>query len=366
LPEEWNTSRIALICGCAAVGLSIVFWDPAGRIWSIEKQVGLPFAIALALIAVSWRTLLPKSGRALALLILSFSALAIAAPRTDRTFMWPRVWQTGAELRDGFLRINQSLEYIRSAAAGSGRFWFDQREPSGLEFRSLEAAAGCSAVGFRFPELAADIQLPAHTTIVVPSTREDVPELAAKALNGRSLTVKLVSANTIAKGGVSYVLYILRIVRPPGSEIPLSLSPNGTLLETNRDSPLPAENWQLSGKGAFERDGGVLRLTTSNNRFDYAASYTKPLSADREGRYLFVLRCRRIKGRFTFGALKDDRSAWLAQAPDPVVDLGTSSMEFVVNLQAGQRIWLQTANNHPAGAHPTSFVIQGLNAYRLQ
>jgi len=361
LPEEWSVSRKSLFCASTCVVFPVVFWDPAGRVWSVEKKLGLPLVLALTVIAILWRTWQPRAASALAFLLLTFGALAIAS------FMWLQQWPTGTELRDGFLRINQSLSYIRAAAPGGVRFWFDGKETNHLEFRSLASVYlyQYSIINFNFPELPSDIQVPVNTTIVVPSTREDVPQLAANVLNGHDLKVQTISANAIARGSVHYFLYILRLVRPPESELPLLLGPDGLLSETNQEIALPMENWQRS-EGEFNRDGNVLRIATANKRYSYAAYYNKPFIANHDGSYLFVLHCRKIEGRFTFGALKDDKSVWVAQAPEPIIQNGVLSAEFVVKLKAGQRVWLQTANNHPRGDHSSRFTIEGLNVYRLR
>jgi hypothetical protein len=329
--------------------------------------------LILTLGAVVWRSVQPGSRAALATLLLAMTACSSYVLWTDKYFMRAQSWHTGTEARDGFLRITEALNAIQADKPDrSTRFWINEHERDGHEFDSLSSVYlfGYTLLGRDFPSLPASVQLTGGSLVVIPSDRPDVPELVRKALEPRHMIPTVVSMNAIERSGVRYYLNILRVERDPKTLQPLTVRSDGELTPVPPGSSayaLPDEKWLLAVKnGMAQRTADGLAVTTPKHRWAYGAYYNAPLAVPSDGTYLFTLRFKLLSGRMTFGALKEDWSAWLAQAGEPVRHGDAFIAECTVPLKAGQRIWLQTANNEPLGDGSAVFVIQELKAYRLQ
>jgi hypothetical protein len=377
LDAGWETLRPLLFSSAAALLLAVAWLDWRGLAWGGAAKLGVASVICLAVGAFLLRAVFPGSRATLWIVLLALTACNIFVLRTDTTFIWTRSSRTGTEYRDGFLRITQAMHDVQAIRPGRNtRFWFDDREPQAPEFNSLAAVYLWEYVLINrdFPALPSAVQLPAGSTLVIPSNRPNVLELVRKALEPRHLLPTLLSSDTIARGSVRYSLDILLLERDPRTLQPLTVLPGGELAPTAADlpsAPLPAEKWyQPDSSVATLPTAEGLRVTTNAQRWGYAVYYNVPLAAPTDGAYLFTMRYRLLKGSITFGPLTENREAWLAHAgaPAPATAAEDDALieECTVDLKAGQRIWLQTTNNQPYGNGSSVFVIQELRAYRLK
>jgi hypothetical protein len=373
LDEGWGLAQL-VTSAAAAIVLAVPWWDMDGHFWRMTANLGALWVVGFAAGGpVLWRSLQPGSRAALVTLLLAMAACGALVPWMDKSFMRAGSWHTGTEARDGFLRINEALNYIQAAKPDRGtRFWFDDREPDALEFISMSSVYlyGYTLLGRSFPSLPGDVQISGGSLLVIPSHRPDVVDLVRKAFAPRHMIPALVCSNTIERNGVRYSLHILRVERDPNMLQPLTLRSDGELAPAppglSADA-LPRENWVLAGNGGSAEPTALgLAVTTVKDRWGFAVYYNVPLAATADGTYLFTLRFKLLSGRITFGALKLDRSAWVAQAGEPVRRGDYFIAECAVPLKAGQRIWLQTENNQPIGDRPSAFVIQEIKAYHLQ
>ena len=373
LENERNGINLMILAAAVLVLVS-PWWDLSRSLWGAATGAGAGWLIAFAAIAFLWRSMLPGSRAALATLLLATAACGSYALWTDKYIMRAGAWHTGTEGRDGFLRITEALAHIQEVKPNrTTRFWIDDQEPDGKELTSLSSVYlyGYTLLSRNFPSLPADVRLSSGSLVIIPSNRPDAAELARKTLEPRRLIPTLVARNTVERGDVRYFLNILRVGRDPGALQPLTLRSSGELgLAPPGPSAgvLPEEKWLLAGKvGTVQHTTDGVAVTTIKDRWGYAAYYGAPLGAPSDGTYLFTLRFHLLSGRITFGALKEDRSAWLAQAGTPVRQHGDVFIaECAVPLKAGEKIWLQTTNDQAVGDYRSVFVIQEIRAYRLK
>ncbi|HYL72995.1 MAG TPA: hypothetical protein VEU96_02265 [Bryobacteraceae bacterium] len=362
--------RIAVLAAAAAVVLATPWWDLNGQLWRLVAMLGAGW-VGVAAAVFLWRSLQPGSRAALAALLVAMVACGSLALWTDRYIMRAGPWRTGTEGRDGFLRITDAVSRIQAVKPDrSTRFWIDEGEPDGKELTSLTSVYlyGYTLLSRNFPSIPADVPVSSGSLVIIPSRRPDVPALARKALESRYLIPAVVSSNRIERGNVGYFLNILRVDRDPSVLQPLTLRTGGELAPASpgRADALPDDKWTLAGKsGTAQRVADGIAVTTPADRWGYAVYYNAPLTAPSDGAYLFALRFKLLSGRIMFGALKEDRSVWLAQAGEPVRRDDVLMEECTVALKAGQRIWLQTTNDQPRGDARSVFVIQEIKAYRL-
>jgi hypothetical protein len=371
LQERWDRSSLAILIGATAV-LALPWWDVDGRFWTMAGRLGASTIAILAVAALLWRSIQPRSSVALGIFLLALAAWGAVVPWTNRDFMRSRAWHTGSEARDGFLRIADALHTIEADKPDRAtRFWIDVQERDGKELASLSSVYlfGYKLIGTNFPTLPANVQLTPGSLVVLPSDRANALELAQKALEPRHMIPALVSSQTIERGDIKYYLDILRLERDPQTLEPLTLGPGAELkpaVSTSAQS-LPDEKWLFGGvDGTMKRTAAGVAVTTPKGSGGYSAYYNAPLAAPVDGTYLFTLRFQLLDGRIAFGALKEDKSVWLAQVAEPE-RLGNDWIaECTLPLKAGQRIWVQTFNNAPEREQASSFLIEELKAYRLR
>jgi hypothetical protein len=88
-----------------------------------------------------------------------------------------------------------------------------------------------------------------------------------------------------------------------------------------------------------------------------------PLVVSEEGRYLITLNYRFLQGHIAFGALTEDRSSWLGQVGDGPAAGANGTLEYVVDLRKGQKIWLLITNNRPRETNASRLVLKWLRGF---
>jgi hypothetical protein len=128
---------------------------------------------------------------------------------------------------------------------------------------------------------------------------------------------------------------------------------------------LPLDHWSadrfLEDSPSMRLMHGGLEVVTAVRQYYFATRYA-PLTAGFTGWYHFVLKVKRHRGEFCFGARPANDLMYLAT---DVFGHGIGrerEFAFWVQLEKGQTVLLRTANNDMAGFGAASFEIEQLTA----
>jgi hypothetical protein len=367
VPERLTRKWFGWLVLCVILLFAIPWWDVGGR---IPRMLGkLPPAGLLFLVCGGLLAATVLAGRQTVLLV------SLVGFSLFNAYLGTVSHAPANAGRDAYIRITRGLENIENIRTpGRGvRFWFDVYEPYGREFDSLASTYlwGYSLIGREFPALQPDLEVPASTLIILPSSRGDLSGAAQKAFLRKDLTLRPKTVIPIHYGSGGYTLAFLEVVATPGNVRPLqAVFDRNTAMwrwtepkQGDADSPLPADRWTTDARpntgSSLEHLPTGVRVIATTGSSKYAVLYG-PLQAPVDGGYLFRLRVRPSFGSPRFGVLDGEKKQWLVPAPLTHAEGAYQYQECSLHLRAGQPFWLAAA------AAPADFVIEEMRAYRFR
>jgi hypothetical protein len=380
-PDLMNVreDRWSLITVLAGALIFLLPWTWAAvPIWAVVSRTNILLLWFAAAIAILLRITLPASRATLVACLVTLSLVNLHL-RGTQGMVNVQANQPSAA-RNAFVRMTNTVDAIDRMRQGSNvLFWFNSKDPSGNEFDSINSFFlwGYTWLGRNFPAIdpQAESRVQPGALVTILSSREESETLihqANGALKPGGLTVSLLGRHDTSYGGVSYSATFVTLGRDMTGVEPQTVlfkaEASDGLLAKSPDqraaSAFPLDKWrpaEANAEVAPSPDGLSVR-TGSTSRWSYGAIYA-PLVAPEAGKYAFIVKYQVLDGRVVFGALNEDKSAWLGQASESFVSPRDRAAEYIVNLRKGQKFWLLITNNR-ASARASTIVIKELRAYR--
>jgi hypothetical protein len=255
-------------------------------------------------------------------------------------------------------------------------FWYDRQEPNYPEYLALNSLylEGYTRLSDSFPG-GCETPVDPETLVVMTAQGERAADLARSALTKcwapAGMHPEMEATETLRGPHGPYTMAIFRPRKDPTRWRPLravfDATGRGELQPMEGGTPLalPPERWVRDlypvDEAKLTRVPGGLEIRTPVNAYGFAAAYPA-LSAPFSGWYHFVLRLRNWSGQFAFGARPGDDSTYLTADRHGHRVGDRRDMSLWVNLKAGEKVRLRTANNDLAGFGAASFVIESLTA----
>jgi hypothetical protein len=362
---------------------------PVSERFSFRQAAAISIAIIVLLATpyVKWLPWMPhinaeqlrNSGIVLAMLAVT---MLVLWPMRKTAFLAALLCWSGAQhvlfdapmphAKELFVRIEQGIAAVSTVTHGrKPRFWYDANEPQSTEFRSLASNYlwGYVLISDNFPKInpSARYLLQPDSIVVICSQFPRALNKAEQALAAEGMHAKFLKSSTIQKGPVAYTLTFAEIQPARSPKLPgvtLSFDALGRIATLNAgpvaaDAELPQHYWTPCfppAQMAASFAPPIWRVQTGTSQFQYAM--TGPIiRAAAPGKYRFNLHYRVISGKAVFGLLKEDLSAWIAQASEDPTENGQDwqNASVTVQLNAGQGLCPLICNANSNGNHPSEF-----------
>ena len=363
--EKIGRAWYVLICCIAAVTFGAAWYDYATLImptWQSSPRQVLVGCCALASgLALRRRTvgiLLAIAGLAI------FTSLARFGMPED-----PHAYRRQYE---AVLRARERIETIRNGHPF--RFWFDEHDPSAMDYDALGSTYLWSSVGNRFPELSCDVDvLPGTVFVVLSSSRDHVSELAREKLSQcwdpYGMRATLVENDIIENGSHRYTMALLTAEVDAARWRPLRavFDSNGKAhLQPAEGSTAPVafplDLWTGVNAQNLQTAAGGVRVYPPRALGRLVAIYPA-LVAPAAGKYRFALRFKQENIEPSFGASIGDGSLWRALSTRGHPAENDREMDFWVDLKSGQEIHLGILNG--AEGPRATFLLKAITAVEV-
>jgi hypothetical protein len=366
-------ARFIGVVGLALVVLDFHWWGLAPRVWSgMHLTVFLPFWCGLFVISL----LAIRFGRTIGVLGLLTSA-GILYSYVYVAFRGFGVGDTRNQSVEIFKRIDNGMGAVEKAWQSRPftalRFWYDGSPSTkyGGELSSLNSTYlwGYTLISDKFPAHGQEAP-PINSLIVFASPSKNAAQTAIDSFGWPGQHLEFLSQASIPVAKPQYYLFFFENQPNPvpatemsasfdaGGQGFLAQAPNGAA------AALPPDRWSFCDARAcniaLPREADGVHVTTLPGRTAYATEYAT-LGVPSSGHYRFILKYKMLSGEMYFGALKEDRSAWLTGRHAPP---RRDEVDLDLTLHEGEKIRLLIANDRKVD-EPSKYVIEEVRALRL-
>jgi hypothetical protein len=365
--EKISRTRYVLICCIAAAVFGVVWHDYAGIALPAWPDV-VPQTVLLGGVALASGLLLRQ--RTVGIL------LAVAGLTIFTSQAWygaPKDPHANRRQYEALMHARERIEAIRNGRYL--RFWFDEHDPSVMDYIALSSTYLWSSVGNRFPELSCDVDVPPGTLFVVlSSSRDHVSELARKTLSQcwepHGMRATLMENDIIERGSYRYTMALLTAEVDPARWRPLAAvfdpSGKGHLQPVEVSAApvaLPLEFWTGLNGQYLRRVAHGVRVYPPHTTGTLVAMYPA-LVAPATGKYRFALRYKLEDGEPVFGASIGDVSSWPVMSTKGYPAENDREVDFWVDLKSGQEIRLGIMDSG-ADEPSASFLMKAVTAVEV-
>jgi len=283
----------------------------------------------------------------------------------------------GESGRSSYERIISSCDAIEAHLAGrKPRFWYDEQETMGNEFRSMASVYlwGWSLINESFPAL--NSKLHGHArhrffggeVLVLPSAKEGAPERAITELIKLGYAGRLIRTFSVSGGLESYNVSLIEILF--GEPLAISFDQDAKIFSCGKQgakdvAPEVTNCWQVM-PGETES-----RLTFSNGQANYMTHTDEGSCAFRlgpfrslvDGEIGFHISYKETTGRIIFGVLDQAGKEWMVKADSEGKNADIKTQRVCFKPQKGDFFWLGIGNNRKKYKGPSHITIQGISCF---